>query len=145
RSKNHGCDYLPGGRALGHWLEHGRIVNDPDDVDTIVKKIRETDVKQWTNPVTGRTFEPNPPAEFRSLTGMIEQEVAQYRGKRPHPALGRKIDFMKGKGSGGRTRLGMGYRYSREDGEKIKEWYEAKANGKVGKAAEAADLINALV
>src|SRR5262249_22999650 len=37
RDKKHGCPYLPGRRILHNWREHGRIVNDPDDVDTIVK------------------------------------------------------------------------------------------------------------
>jgi hypothetical protein len=159
--RNHGCKFLPNRRKLQHWREHGRIMNEPTDVRIILKKILETQVKQWTDPTTGRTFTPITQAELMKLTGFGQQEIAQYRDKRPHAALGRKIDFMEGYRSGSRTRVGFedgasetqqgrryrysGFGYSREDGEKIKAYYEAKARGEIGKVAMAAVFLKDLV
>jgi hypothetical protein len=69
-----GCPYLPDGRPIRHWIEHGRILNNPDDIETIVKRLVEFKEKEWTDPRTKIVYITTAAAEARGVT---EQELTR--------------------------------------------------------------------
>ncbi len=85
RDEKTGCTYLPSGRPLHHKMVAGRILNDPDDIETIAKNLRKKAEKEWTHPQTGIVYIP---------TWVVEQDYAissqelETHTKRPSTFLG---------------------------------------------------------
>jgi hypothetical protein len=121
------CGFL--GRPLRAWkvpakcLSGGEWRYDQDDLAEIARQLGEDPDRPHKDPTTGALYLPLRP--FMRLTGWPEQQVANYRDRRAHSALGRKLDWQKITRPKRRNRHAEIYVYAQRDGERIKQWEKA--------------------